>query len=432
VTAGIPGTGIGGLFYLASALALPLREMRRRRRGGPRWRLIAGQVAMASGVIAAMWATGWLLELALVHARPLLPVSIGLPPARVWPMATIVAAAGVLVAVLLGVELLRLVIHRGGKSTRVLSVLIVAAAAHASVADAQHAPAFTLLVGGIRDSDHNATLRVEGSFEFAAAPALRLGAVAGHERVASDGASAGIDRVALRTAWRPSRRFDVAARVGVTRLDGAAGATVAPTGEARVRWRPGIELRLRRDVVTASPLLVTNRVVRTEGRATIQAPVAGPLGVRGIAGTAALGSTQDVNHRTSVGGAVVLTMAPAGEVSAQFHEIHFSHASAVGYFAPRVVQTAEVATYLEHETAGSALFVLDCGVGVRRLAAWGSSLRPWGHALRLYVLIAAPIAPRRELRLELDGEDSAVATEVVTAARWRYGSAALSVRWAVR
>jgi len=435
VTAGIPGTGIGGLFYLVSALAMPLREMRGRRGGGPRWSVIAGQVAMASGVIAGMWATGWLLEVALVHARPLLPLSFGPPPTRLWPTATIVAGAAVLAAVLLGVEVLRLVIQRG---RRILSVLLVAAAAHASVADAQDAPAFTVLVGGIRDSDRNATLRLEGAFEFPLSALVRLGAVAGHERVASGGANAGIDRVALRTAWRPFRHFDVAARVGVTRLDGAGGtggaggATVAPTGEVRVRWRPGIDLRLRRDAVTASPLLVANRVVRTEGRATVLAPLAGAFKLRGIGGTAALSSTADVNHRNSLGGAVVLAVAPAGEVSALFHEVRFSHQSAVGYFAPRVVQTAEVATYLEHETAGSALFVLDCGVGVRRMAAWAAPLGPWGRALRLYALITTPMAPGRELRLELDGEDSAVATDVVTAARWRYGSAALSVRWAVR
>ena len=90
MTAGIPGTGIGGLFYLASALALPLRALSRRRRKRPLGSVIAGQVAMASGVIAAMWATGWLLELALVHARPLLPVSLGPPPDAVWPVATMV------------------------------------------------------------------------------------------------------------------------------------------------------------------------------------------------------------------------------------------------------------------------------------------------------------------------------------------------------
>ena len=433
MTAGIPGTGVGGLFYLASALALPLRALSRRRRNRPPGSVIAGQVAMASGVIAAMWATGWLLGLALVHARPLLPVSLGPPPGPVWPVATIVAGAAVLAAVLLGVEVLRLIVRDGRKRGRTVSVLIITAvAAHASAARAQDAPALTVLVGGIRDSDRNATLRFEGSFEFPVAPEVRLGAVAGRDRVASDGVTAGIDRAALRAAWRPVRHFDLTARTGATRLDNAGGATVAPTGELRLRWRPAIDLRLRRDVVAASPLLVANRVVRTEGRATVLAPLAGGFKLRGIGGTAALSSTVDVNHRNSLGGAVVLAVAPAGEVSALFNEVRFSHQSAVGYFTPRVVQTVEAGTYLEHETAGAALFVLDCGVGVRRMAAWAAPLGPWGRALRLYALIAVPIAPGRELRLELEGEDSAVATEVATAAAWRYGSALLSVRWGVR
>jgi hypothetical protein len=429
VTAGIPGTGIGGLFYLVSALAMPLRALRGRR---PHWRLIAGQVAMASGVIAAMWATGLLLELALVHARPLLPVSLGPPPDRVWPAAMIVAGAGALAVVLLGVELLRLVVHRGGRRTRLLSFLIATAAAvHTSAAVAQDAPAVTVRVGGIRDSDGNATLGVEGSLDFPLSARVRLGVGAGRDRVASVAATTGIDRVALRTAWRPVRRLDVTARAGVTHLDRAGGATIAPTGELRVRWRPAIDFRLRRDVVAASPLLLANRVVRTEARATVLAPLAGAFKLRGMGSTAALSSTMDVNHRNSLGGAVVLAV-PAGEVSTLLHEVRFSRQSAAGYFAPRVIQTVEAATYLEHETEGSALFVLDCGVGVRRLAAWAAPPGPWGRALRLYALIAVPIAPGRELRLELDGEDSAVATEVATAAAWRYGSAALSVRWGMR
>jgi hypothetical protein len=433
VTAGIPGTGIGGLFYLVSALGLPLRALRRRRRQGPRWSAIAGQVAMASGVIAAMWATGWLLELVLVQARPLLPPGLAPPPGHVLPTATIIAGAGLLAALLLAVEVLRLIVRGGGVRGRAATVLIISAvAAHASAAMAQEAPALTMLVGSIRDSDGNATLRFEGSFEFPVSARVRLGAGAGRDRVASGGVTAGIDRVALRTAWSPVRRLDVTARAGATRLDHADGATVAPTGELRVRWRPAIDFRLRRDVVAASPLLLANRVVRTEGRATVLAPLAGAFKLRGIGSTTALSSTVDMNHRNSLGGAVVLAVAPASEVSALFHELRFSHPSAVGYFAPRVVQTVEAATYLEHETAGSALFVLACGVGMRRMAAWATPLGPWGRALRLYALMAVPIAPNRQLRLELEGEDSAVATEVATAAAWRYGSALLSVRWGVR
>src|SRR5215207_10324596 len=61
---GVPGAGIGGLFYLASTLLLPFRSLMRRWRGPPDpvpSRQIWGNVAMAGGVIAGLWMVGWLL-----------------------------------------------------------------------------------------------------------------------------------------------------------------------------------------------------------------------------------------------------------------------------------------------------------------------------------------------------------------------------------
>src|SRR3954464_14139489 len=68
VTAGLPGTGIGGLFYLISALLMPFREAFRALVGrGDRAR---GQVALQQGgmavtILGAVWATG--LALGLMH-----------------------------------------------------------------------------------------------------------------------------------------------------------------------------------------------------------------------------------------------------------------------------------------------------------------------------------------------------------------------------
>jgi len=66
--AGLPGTGIGGIFYLMSAFLMPVREMGRVVRGRSslrRWRLIVEQMSLAGGVIAGFWMTGWLLALLL-------------------------------------------------------------------------------------------------------------------------------------------------------------------------------------------------------------------------------------------------------------------------------------------------------------------------------------------------------------------------------
>src|SRR3954463_3972003 len=61
VTAGLPGTGIGGLFYLISALMMPFREAFRALVGrGDRAR---GQLALQQGglaltILGAVWVTG--------------------------------------------------------------------------------------------------------------------------------------------------------------------------------------------------------------------------------------------------------------------------------------------------------------------------------------------------------------------------------------
>ena len=72
MTAGLPGTGIGGVFYLLSALLMPLFELVNTLRGQSSWARWAGvfrQLLMASGIIAGMWMLGILLGL-LLEARP--------------------------------------------------------------------------------------------------------------------------------------------------------------------------------------------------------------------------------------------------------------------------------------------------------------------------------------------------------------------------
>jgi len=68
MTAGLPGTGIGGLFYLISALLMPVREAWRAATGRGRpgdLRLAFRQSAMAAVIVAVAWFTS--LALALVH-----------------------------------------------------------------------------------------------------------------------------------------------------------------------------------------------------------------------------------------------------------------------------------------------------------------------------------------------------------------------------
>jgi len=653
---GVPGTGIGGLFYLLSALALPLREAIRRvrdRANPVSWRVVAQQTTMAGGILAGMWATGLLIGAVLGAARSHVAPGVGLPAGNLLRTATVALSLGTLAAVLLGVELLRLCLHRrtrretpierrgapetlqpserrvavagGGRGRgRGLMLLVLleigaaaaprtlvsqngrvaasrlaradsvfavgdaaaAARAYAAVleADPQNsratyrladlrrrdpkealplfrryvvlepsdpwgylavadmlarlgrydealqssaaalrlapnerdavvgrarvlararrtdaavaayrqwlatdhrdteawrelarelvragrpgdavqaleraqaqtpdpavaqrlavvraaaAPAVTPLVSGSRDSDGNTALRLGGAAELAADGPVRLGMTASRVQIRDGFTTTGIDAMALRATWQPRAVAKVDVTAGAVRLDamGGANATLIPTGQLRARWRapargPALDLRADRSVIDASPLLVANRVVRTELRGIVELPIAGRLRLRGLGRAAALSDSAARNHRTGVGGVVAFAATPSVEVSGQVHQVRYAHSSSAGYFAPRLAQVVEAGTYVEVET-GSALLAFDAGAGVQRVARHGARVGPWRRALRLYALIAVPLAPGRDLRLELEGEDSQIASEAATSGQWRYGSAMLSLRWAL-
>ncbi len=68
MNAGLPGTGVGGLFLILIALWMPFRELYRTFRGqssGARWRFVALQLGLALSVILSLLATYWLVALAL-------------------------------------------------------------------------------------------------------------------------------------------------------------------------------------------------------------------------------------------------------------------------------------------------------------------------------------------------------------------------------
>lgn len=115
---GLPGVGIGGIFYLISAIALPLRSLWRRARGVPdtlKKRELVLHLLIAAGIIAGIGAAGWLLALALPGG---IATAAGGPGAGAWPTrsvlrgATIAAGFITLALVLAGVEISRLAVHR--------------------------------------------------------------------------------------------------------------------------------------------------------------------------------------------------------------------------------------------------------------------------------------------------------------------------------
>jgi hypothetical protein len=111
---GLPGTGIGGLFYICSALLMPLCEMRRRLLGnGPRrGTLVATQFSIALGVVTTTTGVFWGLDAVLndvaVHVANLAAMTSRTLPLHVSaPLTT----TGVLVAVLASVQVARLVVR---------------------------------------------------------------------------------------------------------------------------------------------------------------------------------------------------------------------------------------------------------------------------------------------------------------------------------
>lgn len=123
MTVGLPGAGIGGMFYILSAFVMPLREALRRgpERPAGAWRAVATQLALTAGILAAMGATGWLIATLFVAVRDVIPTAIlpghGLPTGNVLRSAMLVLTIGTLVAVLITVELVRLWVHRSAPRT---------------------------------------------------------------------------------------------------------------------------------------------------------------------------------------------------------------------------------------------------------------------------------------------------------------------------
>lgn len=134
MNAGLPGTGIGGLFYIATALWMPVhRVFSRGSRNGRGWRRIGKQLGIALGILIALGATGWLLGVML--SLPLRDASPGggaaaAHAARIFHLVALVGTIGILGVVLLSVELAGVVVRgRTRNLTRSYPALVAPAAA---------------------------------------------------------------------------------------------------------------------------------------------------------------------------------------------------------------------------------------------------------------------------------------------------------------
>ena len=107
---GLPGTGIGGLFYILSALWMPICEVRRRWQGDATrpWSFLARQFAIAVGVVAAMTGVFWALDTALMLSQ--VAEHMAGKGHLMWSLrvSALLVTLGVLAVVLSAVQLVRL------------------------------------------------------------------------------------------------------------------------------------------------------------------------------------------------------------------------------------------------------------------------------------------------------------------------------------
>lgn len=107
---GLPGTGIGGLFYIMTALWMPICEIWRRSRGDVtgRWSLVAKQFAIALGVLAAMSGVFWALDSAVILHEAAQHAAGRAQAMRSLRFSALLTTAGVLLSLLSAVHLTRL------------------------------------------------------------------------------------------------------------------------------------------------------------------------------------------------------------------------------------------------------------------------------------------------------------------------------------
>ncbi|MBI2401930.1 MAG: hypothetical protein HYV20_04160, partial [Gemmatimonadetes bacterium] len=309
------------------------------------------------------------------------------------------------------------------------------------LARALAAPAVEPVFGGSRDSDGNRLSRVGLRADVAPVEGARVG-IAAERSTLADGLDTGSDAgIAVFGRWRPRAALSFEWSGGARRVESSARApapATLPSADLRVRFRapgngPRLDLRGRHEALAVSPMLIANRVTRSEVSARVEARVdlpAGPVWLRAMGRLGALDALLEINRRSLLGGGIAVPVSGAAEISGQVSHLAYDEPSSSGYFAPRLAQMAEVGSYAEVYPLPRWAVALDLGAGVQRVAQHGAPAGSWRGAFRLWALSSLRLQPGRDLVLELEAYDAPLATAAaVTSEGWRWGSASLSLRW---
>lgn len=119
MTVGLPGVGLGGIFYLLTAGLMPVRELVRAVRGErpARWRIVRKQTSIAAGILGALWLTGWMLGTLIAASRAALAATGGATTLshgahNVLRVSALVVSLSTLLVVLASVQVARLFVRR--------------------------------------------------------------------------------------------------------------------------------------------------------------------------------------------------------------------------------------------------------------------------------------------------------------------------------
>jgi hypothetical protein len=275
--------------------------------------------------------------------------------------------------------------------------------------------------------------------DFPAGEAGRLGLTVAGAALADGLDVARAQSAALTARWRPRANVSVESMAGLQHASSSAGALgggATPMADLNVRVRaPGSrlqwDLRGRHDALVLSPVLIANWVRRSEIGTALALP-AGPLLLKGAGRLGALRSASSTNRRSLWAGGLSLPVGGTLEVSGQFQQVSYAQSTTLGYFAPRLAQVLEAGSYAEWEPAPRWAVALDLGAGIQRAARHGEPLGSWRSAFRLWALSSLALSPGRALVLEVEAYDAPLAAAAAaTSEVWRWGSASLSLRWAL-
>lgn len=307
------------------------------------------------------------------------------------------------------------------------------------------APTVTPEVASLGDSDGNRTLRMGGSFDLMPVDGLRLGLL-GHRHVISNA----VDEInglefSGRMVTTPAPGIDFSLEAGgiqyaepTTRGRPRTESWNAPRLSLRARARspsngPSVDLRFERAPFGFSPLLVQNRVTRTEGRAVAELPL-GVMRVRGTGRAGRIAAADEAgNLRTSGEVALVLPRREGRlQPSVLYRVSGFQRPSSAGYFAPRRADAVEAGVYVESGDDGRLSIAADVGGGMQRVTEHGALPGPWGPVWRAWSEASLAIGPARAWFLELEAYDAPFALDAAASGSWRFLSVTTGLRWSVR